>query len=177
MFDTSLGAVCSALNQYLRNRFGITKDKVKLSSVIRSDGGQATDDAEKIAVTLVGIQQEYNIRNSTPNLSDMPIHLNLSVLFSVYFGEDGNYEQSLKELSAIISFFQANHVLTHQNAPDLPADLDKLVFKLENQNWSEQQNMWATLGGKHVPSVVYRVSMVMISEGNSGLMGRVGTGF
>ncbi len=177
MLDTTLGAVSNALNQYMRNRFGITKDKVKLSGVMRSDGNTATDDAEKIAVTLVSIQQERNIRNSTPNPADMPVHLTLLVLFSVYFGEGGSYEQSLKELSAIISFFQANNVLTQQNAPDLPAEVDKLVFKLEAQAMNEQQNMWAMLGGKHVPSVAYRASMVMISEGNSSIMGRVGVGF
>jgi len=176
MLDSALSAVCNALNQYMRNRFGITKDKVKLSNIIRSDDNQAGDN-EKIAVTLVSIQQERNIRSSTANLANMPVHLNLSVLFAVYFGEDGSYDQSLKELSAIISFFQSNFVITHQNAPDLPADIDKLVFKMETQTIGEQHNMWSMLGGKHVPSVVYRASMVMISEGNSSIVGRVGLGF
>lgn len=177
MFDTILGAVSNSLNQYMRNRFGITKDKVKLSNVMRSDDNKGVGDSEKIAVTLVNVSQEQNMRHKTPNLADMPINLNLLVLFSVYSGEDGSYDQSLKELSAVMSFFQGNPVLTSQNIPDLPADIERLIFRLEAQTIQEQQNMWAMLGGKHVPSVTYRVSLLPIMEGNTSMSGRIGSGF
>ncbi len=177
MFDNILNAVCNALNQYMRNRFSITKDKVKLSNVMRSDDNKGVGDSEKISVTLVSVSQEQNVRHKTPNLADMPINLTLLVLFAVYSGDDGSYEQSLKELSAVMSFFQGNPVLTSQNIPDLPADIERLVFRLETQTIQEQQNMWAMLGGKHVPSATYRVNLVPIMEGNNSISGRVGSGF
>jgi hypothetical protein len=177
MLDTTLGAICNALNQYFRNRFGIAKDKVKLSNVVVKDDSAGLSDMDKISVTLIGLHQESNIRQKTPNLSDTPIHLTMYVLFSVYFGEDSSYDQSLKELSAILSFFQGNPVITSQNAPDLPSEVERLTFKLENQALNEQQNMWSMLGGKHVPSVVYRVNIVPIMEGNTSISGRIGVGF
>lgn len=177
MFDSILGAVCNALNQHLRNRFGLTKDKVKLSNVLRPDDNKGVGDSEKISVTLVNVAQEQNMRTKTPNLADMPINLNLLVLLAVYSGEDGSYEQSLKELSAVMSFFQGNPVLTSQNVPDLPTEIERLVFRLETQSIQEQQNMWAMLGGKHVPSATYRVNLVPIMEGNNSISGRIGTGF
>ncbi len=176
MLNVALKAVVDKLNVYLKSRFSLTKDKVELSSIIKSEGGGTSTNTEKITVTLVGINQERNIKIPVINPADSPIYLNLNVLISVYFGEEGSYEQALKELSAVISFFQANSVLTPQNTPELGSNIDKLVFVIEPQDMTTMQNMWSMLGGKHTPCILFKVTMVGIDEGNASFGGTIGVG-
>ncbi|GAB4396894.1 MAG: hypothetical protein OHK0053_12030 [Microscillaceae bacterium] len=166
MIYEALKTVQNSLNHYLRTRFALSKDKVQLSGIIDTEGASPTEDRDKIAISLINLQQEKNIQRSptAPGLRP-PFHLNLFLLFSVYFGEDGSYEESLKELSAIISFFQANAVMNHQNTPELDAQIDKLVFEFVNQDMQSLNYIWGMLGGKYVPSALYKVRMITIDEG------------
>lgn len=176
MLNVALKAIVDKLNVYLKSRFSLTKDKVELSPVLRSDGGGTSTNTEKITVTLVGINQEKNIKTPVINPADSPIYLNLNILISIYFGEEGSYEQALKELSAVISFFQANSVFTSQNTPELGNGIDKLVFVIEPQDMTTMQNMWSMLGGKHTPCILFKVTMVGIDEGNTSFGGTIGIG-
>jgi hypothetical protein len=177
MLNIALKGVAEKLNTYLKNRFSFTKDKVEISPVLRADDSKGASNPERITISLVNITQEKNIKTPVTNPANSPIYLNLQILFCVYFGEEGSYEQALKELSAIISFFQANPVLTSQNTPEFGNGIDKMVFNLENMEFNLLQNMWSMLGGKHTPSVLYKVNMVAIDEGNASMSAVVGVGF
>ncbi len=166
MIDSALNSIANTLNNHLRNRFALTKDKVLVANVVRNDDNKSVGNSDKITITLVNLKEERNLKNRNGNPADLPIYLNLYLLVSVYFGEDGSYEQALKELSAIISFLQANHVFTPQNTPDLDDRIEKIIFKMEDLDIQQLQNLWAMLGGKHTPSVVYKASMIAISEDN-----------
>ncbi len=73
---------------------------------------------------------------------------------------------SVKFLSATLSFFQSNCVFTHSNTPDLNRNIEKLTFEIVNQDLQNQSHLWGTLGGKYLPSILYKVRMVTIQEGN-----------
>jgi hypothetical protein len=165
MVFEALKAVSESLNHYLKSRFGMIKDKVMLSSII-TDNSSPSEDKDKIAVTLINVQNEKTIQRGhiVPGMRP-PIYLNLFVLFSVYYGEDGSYEESLKELSAIVSFFQSNNVMDQQNSPSLDPAIDKLIFEFVNQDMQSLNYIWSMLGGKYVPSVLYKVRMITIQEG------------
>lgn len=178
MIYFALKIIAESLNSYLKTKFALNKDKVVLSEIIDKDSNDAATDRDKIALTLVNLQLEKNIQKTTyNNISNPPIHLNLFLLFSVYFGEDGSYEEALKELSSIISFFQSNHVFNHQNTPDLHNNIDKLVFEFMNHDMQNLSYIWGMLGGKYVPSVLYKVRMITIEEGNFDLFPPTFTGF
>ncbi|MDX2306559.1 MAG: DUF4255 domain-containing protein [Microscillaceae bacterium] len=178
MIYFALKTISESLNTYIKNRFSLSKDKVILSEVIDKDSQEAATDKDKIALTLINIQQEKNInKTSHATSTPAPLHLNLFLMFSVYFGEDGSYEESLKELSAVISFFQAKHVFNHQNTPDLHHNIDKLVFEFLNHDLQNLSYIWGMLGGKYVPSVMYKVRMITIQEGSFDNFPPVFTGF
>ena len=178
MIYFALKIIAESLNAYLKSRFTLNKDKVILSEIVDKDSTDANIDRDRIALTLINLQHEKNIRNSTLDKTNHPaLHLNLFVLFSVYFGEDGSYEEALKELSSIVSFFQANRVFNHQNTPDLHDNIDKLVFDFFNQDLQHLSYTWGMLGGKYVPSVIYKVRMITIDEGNLDIFPPSFTGF
>lgn len=167
MIFSILNSVSESLNQYLQNRFGPGEDKVILSSIVNQDGTVAVTDQDKVIMTLVNVQHEKVISRSSSSNNGMnpPISINLFVLFSAYFSET-NYPEALKFLSAVLGFFQANYVMTHANTPDLDPDIDKITFEIVNQDLQAMSFLWGVLGGKYMPSILYKIRMVTIQEGN-----------
>ena len=166
MIYSVLNTISEKLDFYLKNRFSLGENKVILSNIVNQDGSLAITESDKVVLTLVNIQEETvsSRLNSNMHMS-RPINLNLYVMCSAYF-IDSNYPEALKFLSAVLSFFQSNCVFTHNNTPDLDPNIEKLTFEIVNQDLQNQSHMWGTLGGKYLPSVLYKVRMVSIQEGN-----------
>ena len=87
----------------------------------------------------------------------------IAVLFSAYF-KPGNYTEALRFLSFVIAYFQYKNVFTRANTPQLDAGIDKLIFEMANISPEQLNNIWASLGAKYMPSVVYKMRMVTIDS-------------
>lgn len=167
--------VADKLNSYLQSRFSLNEDKVVLSSIVNQDGSEAITEPDKVVLTLVSLQKEVinGVKGSSSGMSNRPVSLNLFMLVSTHFSEK-NYEEGLKFLSAVLSYFQGNPVFTQQNTPSLDANIQKLTFDIENLDMQSTGHLWNMIGGKYVPSVLYKVRMINIDEGNiSGIGGTV----
>lgn len=68
------------------------------------------------------------------------LYLNLYLLFSVNLS---NYEESLKQLSLIIRFFQYRNIFSSVTHPALPAGIEKLTLVLHTVSFQEQNNLWS----------------------------------
>lgn len=145
MIFSALDITQSSLNEYFRNRYNQTEDKVIMSTLVNQDGSVGIPESDKIVMTLVNVQEERVTanRNSSKGGAD-PVHLYLYVLFSSYFVEN-NYGESLKFLSGVISFFQSHKILNHQNTPDLDSGIDKLSFEIYNQDLQNMSHLWLSL--------------------------------
>lgn len=178
MIYEALEATADSLNDYFSNRFGQPEEKVILSNIVNQDGSPAVTETDKVLVTLVNIQEEKITahRNTSRGIGNQSVNLYLYVMFSAYFTET-NYPEALKFLSAIVSFFQGNPVMNHSNTPGLDGDIDKLVFEIVNQDLQNLSHLWGAIGGKYLPSVLYKIRMVSINEGNVSLEAPRFTGF
>ena len=131
-----------------------------------------------VLLTLTNVEEEVLLRSPDNYLrrgdsvlyKKPPIFLNLSILFGAYHYDplsdtaDG-YEDSLKAIQHIIGFFQAQSVFDQASSPELQAaGIEKLTFELINMNMEQLHHLWAMLGGKYLPSVAYKMRMVMIDE-------------
>jgi hypothetical protein len=92
-----------------------------------------------------------------------PVCINLYILFSAYFSGN-NYPEALRFISFIIAYFQSGRVLTPANTPSMDARLEKLTFEMESIGTEKMNNIWATLGAKYMPSVVYKMRMLTFDE-------------
>jgi hypothetical protein len=90
-----------------------------------------------------------------------PVYLNLDILFTANYE---NYKTSLLLLSFVIQFFQFQNVFTPQNAPDLPAGIDELIFDMKTLTLQDLNNLWGILGSKYIPSVVYKMRLIQIAD-------------
>lgn len=91
------------------------------------------------------------------------IKLNLYVLFSAY---NKNYEDALKITSKVVSYFQMNPVFQKERNPEritsLPDGVDKIIVELFSASFEQQNQIWASLSTGYLPSVIYKVRMLII---------------
>src|SRR5262249_34376074 len=150
--------------------FDLTEDKVIVSSIVNPSGTTPIQNADKLVICLANIEQETIIANLgfTPKagnsfqLKPQPLNISLYVLFAANFT---NYSESLKFVSAAISFFQANYVFMKEDYPQLPKIADKLVFELLKTDYQNVYNIWNAIGAKYLPSVIYKMRMLTVDDG------------
>lgn len=182
MIHTSLSFITNELNDYLKMRTGSPAvDRVFLTSVATEGGGVVIPD-KSVGVSLINIEedriykdQKTTIINEQGNVEHLnpEIKLNLYILISANFqNNDQNdssddYVEGLKQLSFIISFFQAKNVFTPENSPSLASydpNLKKLVVELYSYSFEQLYNFWSVVGTKYLPSVLYKVRMITFQE-------------
>lgn len=172
MIDEALHIVSEQLNQFLKLRFDLTENMVTLSYVVNQDGTVATEEKNKVIFSLIDISEEvftngksqYRSSPQGEYLARPNLHLNLQVGFFAYFNP-GNYTEALKFISAVIQFFHSKNAFTAQNTPAL-ADrgIEKFQFEMVHLDSNTKNNLWATLGAKYMPSVVYKIRAVLIED-------------
>ena len=167
MIYSALNTISEKLNTHFSNRFSLSEDKMLLSNIVNQDGTVAITETDKVILTLVNLQPEP-ISGSAQVASggaytNRPVNLNLFVLFSAHFSEN-NYSEALKFLSAIISYFQVNPAFSRENTPELDPYIEKLTFEIYDTNFQSLSYIWGMLGGKYLPSVVYKIRMVTFHE-------------
>jgi hypothetical protein len=117
-----------------------------------------------LVLTLVSVEEESSLKNNYPtrqeeaiSLNQKPtLFLNLYLLFSANFDD---YEEALKHLGYVLSFFQAN---TRISFSDASGDTYNLNFTLHNIGFESLHNLWTVLGGAAKPSVVYKARLIFI---------------
>ena len=175
--DKSIYESLNFISDYLNTFFNTLRteldDKVVLGNIAYADPYQANRDTlaniqDSVVVTLVNIEEEKTLRNTAyevPRASgysyqNPPIFLNLYVLFSA---NSNNYKNALIYLSDVVSFFQREKVFTPASHPGLAGKgIEKLVFDLYTLSFEQMNHLWAVLGGKYIPSALYKVRLVQV---------------
>ena len=65
-------------------------------------------------------------------------------------------------IGSTIACFQATPVLDPRNSPGLDPRLDRLSLAMESLSLQEMATLWGVLGGRYLPSVLYRVRLLTI---------------
>ncbi len=185
MIHLTLDFLCREINNYLIMKLDLApgSNAIVLYNVsqLNSDSGNATNGDNNAAafLTLTNIEED-RISKSNDNFirkdrniiyQNPEIHLNLFLLFSVQLP---SYTEALKRLSFIIQFFQQQNVFTPLTSPAMPAGVEQLILDLYTLSLSDVNNLWGVLGSKYLPSVMYKMRMITISEnfaqGDAGLI-------
>ena len=190
MIQDALDFLRSRLNEYLNLKLDPTGNGqgsfVQLANVAWNDTDNqstSTDGSNFNAfITLVNVEEDRisrpqtnAVRNNNTTIYKNPkIYLNLYVLFAVNLS---SYLESLKRLSYIIQFFQYQNVFTSLSTPDLPVGVEKLILDLDTLSFQDLNNLWGIMGSKYLPSVLYKMRLVIIDEnfnqGTAGLINEI----
>lgn len=170
MINKALQFTGDILNQFLKKRLGLTESKVLLNNLVEANGGIPAANQNKVVVSLINIEKEtikqfYNRNQKTDGGDFADIHpserYNLDILISCHFDD---YSETLKFLTAVISFFQANTFIDAQAVPSIPDGLIKLEYEIEKINYQQMQSLWTAMGAKYQPSVIYKMRLVTIQS-------------
>ncbi|MCC9018716.1 MULTISPECIES: DUF4255 domain-containing protein [Flavobacterium] len=131
---------------------------------------------DKVALTLINLDEEATLKNFPNHIvqgnktiyKNSVINLNLYLLFSA---NRTIYINSLNDISKIITFFQGKKLFTQSdtiyNRNNVAmANIDNFRFTVElyTPTFEELNYIWGTLGGKQLPSALYKVSMIQIER-------------
>lgn len=173
MIDTAIKFLSDEVNTYLKKR---ALSSASFGSVIP---GQIVDDngkwliaADNIGLTLINIEEERILQSQLPDrlyvngshiVVPPALKLNLTLLFHTRY-TNGNYEQSLRFLSSVMSFFQAHPSFTADAYPGLDPRIEKLTVEMLSLGSEQLNQIWAYLGSKYLPSVAYRVRLIVLQD-------------
>lgn len=127
----------------------------------------AADLENHLLVTLVNIEEENTLKNNYPtqqigaSLITQPpaLFLNIYLLFSANFVV---YDEALRHIGFVLRFFQAHKRLAINDTElDLRYDV---FFTMHHIGFENLNNLWTVLGGKYLPSVLYKARLVMVQE-------------
>jgi len=172
MIDKTFDFILDELNGFLGIRYPSSEPHVVLSNLSNLDGTVPAQIENKLVLSLINIEREAAAAVSAMQMRPQngeyvrlnpPLNLNLYVLVSAHFGN--NYAESLKFLSGAMGFFQAKPVYGREEAPDFPRGLEKLSLEMVNLSFQDLNNVWGNLGGRYIPSVVFKARMLTIQEG------------
>lgn len=189
MIRTALEFIKNELDGYIVERENDSANYssgsiVELASVVLPNGNVNLDSNKHISVMLAGFEEERRegkrpvmmpAENNKFRRLNPPVELDLFVLFVAH---KSDYPTALRDLSDVIAFFQSNPVFDQQRYPSLNASvlapdakpwqlIERLSFRLYNLSFEQQNNLWAMLGGKYIPSALYKMQILTVFDTKS----------
>lgn len=188
MINETLKFISDEVNNYLSLKLGLNTDpRLVLGNISRALDNDTTGTnslSNKAILSLVNVEEDRlaklpeNFVKTEAGITykNPPTCLNLYILFAVNRTE---YSDSLKWLAFIIQFFQYQNVFTRISHPALDAGIEKLIVDLYTLNFEQINHLWSTMGGKYIPSVLYKVRQISIDDNatiaGGGFITEIGT--
>jgi hypothetical protein len=173
LIDTAVKFLADEVNTYLKKRaLNSTNFGNVIPGQIVDDTGKWAITADNIGLTLINIEEERILQAQLPErlyvngsyiVVPPELKLNLTLLFHIRHGNN-NYEQSLRYLSNVLAFFQAHPSFSADMYPGLDPRIEKLTVEMLSLGAEQLNQVWAYLGSKYLPSVAYRVRMVVLQD-------------
>lgn len=175
MIAKTLSILVDRLNSYIDQRTDYLEGKVvQLSPPVAPDGVMPVEANDKVLVFLSNISkdtlpQQAKVRASTGTIlqTPNPLFLNLQVIVAANFRSE-HYRDGLALLSLAIQCFVQHSVLDKNIEPSLPPSIDRILVDIENTNLGEAANLWGIFGGKYLPSILYKVRMLIVNGDGVG---------
>ncbi|WP_298507638.1 DUF4255 domain-containing protein [uncultured Kordia sp.] len=169
MIEKALQFTGKALNQFVKKKFGLDEDVVKINPIIDQNGVVPAENQNKIIISLIHVEQDttqqfYNrnlkLEDGNYQRASKTQRYNLFTLITPNFND---YIEAIKFLDASIQFFQINEMIDATKNAAIPPELGKLEYEFQKgENYMQMQNLWTALGAKYQPSVIYKVRLVTI---------------
>jgi hypothetical protein len=167
MLDLTLQFLRDELHTYLLTRTGGDTIEVKLSKVV-DEAGKYAFGQETIGLSIINIEEERIVKTQLPEYTNLngqyvvkepELKLNLSVMFAANFKV---YDEALKYVSYILIYFQSHPVFTQGEYPALDPRIEKLALELQSPTYEQLNQIWTFIGGKQLPSIIYKVRLVVL---------------
>jgi len=170
MLDVALSFLADEFNAYLLRRTGSATLGQVVPGALLDDKGALAIPNGTVALSLVNIEEERVLREQAPArvsvggremLLQPELKLNLTLLFAARMTD---YPTTLKALSNVLTFFQSHPAFSAEDHPALDPRIGRIVMELYSVTPETLNQIWASLGAKYQPSVLYRARLVTIQD-------------
>ncbi|MFY8093840.1 MAG: Pvc16 family protein [Niveispirillum sp.] len=168
MLDRALSFVRDALDSHLQRSLSLSEPVAVLNHLHHSDSGSSQKNQNRLIMSLIKIEQDssrqyYNAQlKKNATFSKLPPQFfNINVLMAANFDD---YLESLKVLSQVILFFQANSSFQRASYPNLPEELNLLEIEVEATPDVKSFEIWGALGTSYVPSIIYKIRRLIVDS-------------
>ena len=168
MIDLTMAQVVDEMNAYLNLRApGQDPERVLVGSLFDPVGVSNASLKDHIVVQIVNIEENsvYRSMETHRTRSDgmhervrPAVRINLYILFVANMAK---YVEALKAISLVIAFFQNRFAFAITGNGNGPS---KVIFELYSMTFEQQNHLWASLGAKYMPSVIYKAAILEISD-------------
>ncbi len=172
MINTAIQHVVAELNSYFDLRSGAsTAGHVVAGSLFDLDGNINTATKDKVVLSMVNIEQDavYKPINAFKKKADgtservkPEIKINIYLLI---VANRSKYDEAMKAIAHVISFFQFQPSFDYAAIAGLEEREGRISFDLFSMTFEQQNHLWGLLGGKYMPSVMYKVGLMDIYDG------------
>lgn len=170
MLDIALDFLLKTVNSWLVSRVGGTGfGQLELTRIV-DEAGKWTIGKERIGVALINVEEDRVLRAQVPESTlvngrqvtlQPELKLNLHLLCAGNFTQ---YDQALKYLSLLLTYFQAHPLFKPEEYAGLDSRIARLTVELQSLGYEQLNQVWAFVGSKQLPSVVYKVRMVAVQD-------------
>lgn len=170
----TLSFVRGQLDAYLRAELASGADDPVADMVTFIDGDKLDPlgfKEESVGVMLISVEEERQLRAADPYLRPQEdgrllrgqpdLRMILHVLFVARFKQ---YDSAWDHLTRVIEFLQSNRRIERDSQPALPPRIERLTFELMAQSFADLSNVWNALRSSYLPSVLYRVGLVVLRD-------------
>ena len=154
----------TTIKNYLKQKFG--QQKHSLGWEVELGPIEKEGQAEKaLFITLVRTEEETSVKQPTAQLrmndegkkrfyANPDVCVNLYILISSY----ADYGLALQQINDTIYYLNS----IYPDDVSISEEMRKLSIELQSPSAEQWNSMWQTLGGKVVPSILYKVRMITI---------------
>jgi Pvc16 N-terminal domain len=169
VIDAVLRFIAEETNAFLLRRTGSDFGAAVIGPIVNA-AGALQHGADSMRITLFQADEERTTREQMPQrtivagrevLLPPPLKLHLTLVFTAHFQQ---YDQGLRHLSQVLKLFAARPVFTATENPGLPEGLERLAVDLISHGPEQLNQIWACLGAKHMPHLIYRARAVLLQD-------------
>jgi Pvc16 N-terminal domain len=169
MIDAAIRCLAGELNEFLGRTLETVEELVTVSNLLGADGAAAPDTGNRIVLFLTAIERDTASQRAPDGAGRMdagsgPLFLNIYLMAVANF-PGRHYPEALRLISLLIGFFHEHRIFDRHSSPGMDPAIDRLILDIENTPPAVMSNVWSVLGGRYLPSVLYRVRMVSIDKG------------
>jgi hypothetical protein len=176
MIYEAIQIISEQLNNYLTSAGLSNLVTLQNVAMLETSEDNASKLNGKVILTLISLEEESTLRNlphykvidkETTEYRNPPVNMNIYLLVSA---NCNTYTNSLRAISKTIEFFQGKKVFTSENTTyEEKEDFDvlgsfKLIVELYTASFEQLNHVWGTLGGRQLPSVIYKIQLVEIDR-------------
>lgn len=176
MIYEAIQIISEQLNNYLTSAGLSNLVTLQNVAMLETSEDNASKLNGKVILTLINLEEESTLRNlpnykvidkQTTEYRNPPVNMNIYLLVSA---NCNTYTNSLRSISKTIEFFQGKKVFTSENTTyEEKEDFDvlgsfKLIVELYTASFEQLNHVWGTLGGRQLPSVIYKIQLVEIDR-------------